>query len=72
LPDQAGSGGGHCLYVCGLTQARGKWWLTAMNSWGKTWGVNGLCHMPESYFRDTDAFAVEADAEDPQEPNTPP
>lgn len=73
IPDQRGGGGGHCMAGIGLRQLNGRWYIEVQNSWGTRWGQSGYCFMPESYFgRGTDAWAVQAEAEDPSETNLPP
>lgn len=72
VPDQRGGGGGHCMAAIGLARFDGRWHFCVQNSWGDDWGKGGMCYMPESYFRDTDAWAVEVTLEDPQEGNLPP
>jgi hypothetical protein len=73
LPELSGGGGGHCMCVLGLKSINGRWYLEVQNSWGASWGAGGFCWMPESYFRgQTDHWAVQACAEDPQEPVEPP
>ncbi len=69
--------GGHCMYAFGKHKARGRWWLDVANSWGLRFGVQGICHMPESYFWkqkgqyvNLDAFVIRAVA--PNAIDTPP
>ena len=43
--------GGHCLaWIGGIKFENGQWYVQTLNSWGKGWGQNGWCWMPESYF----------------------
>lgn len=73
IPERSGSGGGHCMYACGLKRISGKWYLEVPNSWHERWGLNGVCYIPESYFAGyVDAFVIETPHSDPQDPNSPP
>jgi hypothetical protein len=73
LPAKRGSGGGHCMYACGVKTINGKWMLEVINSWGARWGVDGCCWMPESYFSGyMDAFAIVGGINDPLDPHEPP
>lgn len=73
VPSRRGGGGGHCMATIGTRLRNGTWYSKTQNSWSRQWGANGICYMDESYFPDgMDAWAVQVDAEDPQEPNVPP
>ncbi len=72
IPDQRGGGGGHCMRASGLKQINGKWYLEVRNSWGVRFGLGGTCYMPESYFDETDNWAIEVELDDPQEVIIPP
>lgn len=63
LPDYRSGGGGHAMCGVGLAYNRGRqtWGIITANSWGREWGLDGFCIVPESYFRRTpftDAWAV--------------
>lgn len=45
------SKGGHAITCVGLHYGRNAWWIKIVNSWGKSWGVNGFGFVPESYFK---------------------
>jgi C1A family cysteine protease len=48
MPKQTeGMVGGHCMAVFGWGQKPGH--FTVLNSWGKDWGDNGWCYIPEAY-----------------------
>lgn len=69
IPAQRGGGGGHCMFVAGVRKIDGQWYLHIINSWGTSWGLNGTCYMPKSYFTDlSDAYAIATPALDPQDP----
>jgi hypothetical protein len=73
LPDQSGSGGGHCLYMVGVKKFGSVWKARIVNSWGM-WGDHGMCWMPRSYFDNTNGghWGIIAAQSDPQDPNKPP
>lgn len=63
LPDYRSGGGGHAMCAVGLAYhpSRRTWGLITANSWGRDWGLDGFCIVPESYFQRTpftDAWAV--------------
>jgi C1A family cysteine protease len=39
--------GGHCMNIIGYDDS--KSWFICVNSWGKSFGNNGICYMPYSY-----------------------
>jgi C1A family cysteine protease len=39
--------GGHCMNIIGYDDS--KQWFICANSWGTSWGKNGLCFMPYTY-----------------------
>lgn len=42
--------GGHAQVICGWkTDKNGKLWWKSLNSWGKQWGKDGYCWLPEDY-----------------------
>jgi len=42
--------GGHCMRVDGYGEIPG--YFTVVNSWGTSWGKEGICYIPESYLGD--------------------
>lgn len=72
IPDQRGGGGGHCMCAIGLKKWDGRWYLEVMNSWGPTWGAQGFCYMPKSYFSDSDNWAPQVETRNPIDPPIPP
>ena len=39
--------GGHCLLMIGYNDVTQR--FTCVNSWGRSWGNNGLCYVPYNY-----------------------
>jgi C1A family cysteine protease len=39
--------GGHCMNIIGFDDS--KQWFVCANSWGASWGNNGLCYLPYAY-----------------------
>ena len=54
--------GGHCIYTDWYDDSDGGY-LTVPNSWGTSWGDNGVFYMPYEYFRryTWDAWAITED-----------
>jgi len=53
------SDGGHALAVYGWkTDSNGKLWWLIKNSWGKEYGINGSCWLPEEYPWMQDAYVA--------------
>lgn len=52
--------GGHAIYCCGYTKDS----FIVQNSWGKSWGDQGYCYFPHSYFTNSslsnDFWMIEA------------
>lgn len=71
IPRQSGGGGGHCMFVAGVRKINGEWYFHVVNSWSTSWGLNGTCFMPMSYFDDgdlADAYAIVTVQNDPLDP----
>jgi len=71
-----GSGGGHCMYAIDVINFGGTMYIVVVNSWGKKWGLNGICYLHPSYFegRYFDAYCIygaEADPDDAGLPTPP-
>lgn len=47
-----GGGGGHCMcaFAPGYNEKRKMWGLWTDNSWGASWGMNGMAMITEDYF----------------------
>jgi len=43
--------GGHCMNIIGYDDS--KQWFICANSWGTSWGNNGLCFIPYVYLLDS-------------------
>lgn len=70
IPEWDGSNvGGHAMLVVGSLLINGKWHLETVNSWRETWGLNGTCYIPESYFKGqgwpADCIALQSPTWDP-------
>jgi hypothetical protein len=69
--------GGHCTAQIGeLEKINGVWGLWTLNSWGASWGVDGWCWLPRSYFDgglpSFGAVAIVSVMPDPMDSETPP
>jgi hypothetical protein len=58
---------GHAMWARGTTKRFGDWRVIVPNSWGRSFGDNGVCYMPASYFWaergnyvNLDAYAIRA------------
>lgn len=49
--------GGHSVTLIGWTEIDDHFYWILQNSWGKDWGVNGCCYLPEEYPWQDDAYA---------------
>jgi hypothetical protein len=75
LPDQRGSGGGHCMFLrLGMKNIKGDWYAKDQNSWAATWGVKGCCWINDTYFGGEmgDHYVIAGPLEDPQDPTNVP
>lgn len=79
VPHHTNGPGNHCNHADGIAQLPdGRWVLDDINSWNGNWGPfgNGRCYLDEQFLfgggDQPDVCVIEAAAEDPQEPNTPP
>lgn len=50
--------GGHAVLLTGWKTINGKFYWRLLNSWGKSWGQNGYCWLPEEYPWIEDAYAI--------------
>jgi len=55
IPHYRRGGGGHALCALdgGPVYYSGDWYIPTLNSWNKSWGINGCALVPESYFGHT-------------------
>jgi hypothetical protein len=75
LPDQRGSGGGHCMFLrLGMRNKGNTWYVKDQNSWGTSWGVKGCCWVNSTYFQGGmgDHYVIAGPLEDPQDPTNVP
>lgn len=70
--------GGHALCHIGLKRSHtGAWLLETQNSWGTRWGNGGFCYLRKEHYSPQwgmpmDAYAIQADADDPQDDSNDP
>jgi hypothetical protein len=58
--------GGHCLYNRGMKNVGGRWVLETPNSWGTSYGQNGVCYLTQRHYEDRDdAYAIRVLPPDP-------
>jgi hypothetical protein len=71
MPDGS-TGGGHALLGGGLKKiSRWGWTIETQNSWGRNFGMNGICFVHKGFFEQMfQAFAIQAVIDDPED-NTP-
>lgn len=50
--------GGHAVLLTGWKIINGKFHWRMLNSWGRKWGQNGYCWLPEEYPWMEDAYAI--------------
>lgn len=62
----------HCVTADGLIFKDGKWGLPGINSWDKSWGVDGTFEIEENSIAKDEMFVLMAPPEDPQETLIPP
>lgn len=66
--------GNHAQHGLGMKLINGEWCIEDQNSWGEDWGDGGYCYVTERHIENAgqDAFAIQFDLQDPQNPHLPP